>query len=135
MQQSDIANEKYSKNKHFIQLLPSTYIYSARQKSKHNYINIKTTDIIYLTFLSNFLSFNSRAFIIFVFYIYFLNQEFTFGYHEKKNNSVIKISINYLTNFHRPRHQYAEEEMIKKGKHMELWLPIIIKVYFISTCK
>ena len=33
------ANETYSRNKHFIWLLPPIFFYSARQKCKYNYIN------------------------------------------------------------------------------------------------
>ena len=47
---SQTANEKYSKNKDFIYLLPSTFFYGVRWKSKYNYINIKTTHPISFTF-------------------------------------------------------------------------------------
>ena len=45
------------------------FYYDARQKSKYNYINIKTTRPVSLTFFSNFLSFYSRVLIFFVFSI------------------------------------------------------------------
>ena len=64
--QSDIVNEKYSKNKHFIELLPSTFFYGAIQKNKYNYINIKTTRPISLTFVSiSFLSILVCSFLLF----------------------------------------------------------------------
>ena len=50
---SQAANEKYSKNKDFIYLLPSTFFYGVRRKSKYNYINIKTTHPISFSFFSN----------------------------------------------------------------------------------
>ena len=53
---------------HF-QLLPSTFLYDARQKSKYNYINIKTTHPTSLIFFSNFLSFDSCLSIFFLFCI------------------------------------------------------------------
>ena len=52
-----------------VQVNTSTFFYSARQKSKYNYINIQTTHLISVTFFSNFLSFDSRVFIFFVFCI------------------------------------------------------------------
>ena len=62
-----MANEKYSKIKHFFYLLPCTFFYGARQKSKYNYINIKTSRSISLTFVSNFRSFDSHLFIFIAF--------------------------------------------------------------------
>ena len=45
------------------------FYYDARQKSKYNHINIKTTHPVSLTFFSSFLSFDSHVFIFFVFSI------------------------------------------------------------------
>ena len=45
------------------------FYYDARQKSKYKYINIKTTHPVSLTCSLNFLSFDSRVFIFFVFSI------------------------------------------------------------------
>ena len=66
MEQSDIANEKYSKNKHFTSTI---YLLLRCSTEKPTQLNIKTTHPIPLTFFSNFLSFDSHLFIYFVFCI------------------------------------------------------------------
>ena len=95
-----MANEKYSKNKHFIKLLPSFFFYGAKQKSKYNYINIKTTRPISLTFVPNFLSFYSREFIFIVFCIL--------------SNKLNSISCGICLSF--------------KSRHLELFYEIIIQL-------
>ena len=98
-EQSNITNEKYCKNKHFIWLLPSTFFYSARQKSKNNYINIKIK--IYLTFVSNLLCFGSRVFIFIVFWI--------------SSNKLSSISRGICWSF--------------KSRHLKLFCKIIIQLF------
>ena len=81
--------------------LPSTYFYGARQKTKHNYINIKTTHRISLIFFSNFFSFGSRVFIFFVFCI--------------SSNKLSNISCCICLSF--------------KSRHLELFCKIIIQLF------
>ena len=74
------------------------FYYGARQKSKYNYIHIKTTHPVSLTFFSNFLSFDSRVFIFPVFYI--------------SSNKLNSISCGICLSF--------------KSRHLELFCKIII---------
>ena len=101
---SQTANEKYSKNKNFY--LTSTIccllFYCAKQKSKYNYINIKTTRPISLTFVSNFLSFDSCVFIFIMFCI--------------SSNKLNSILCGIYLSF--------------KSGHLELFCKIIIQLSF-----
>ena len=74
------------------------------QKSKQNYMNIKTTSPIFLTFFFNFLFFYSRVFIFFVFCISSSNC--------KKLNS---ISCGICLSF--------------KSKHLEVFCKIFIELF------
>ena len=82
-------------------LLPSTYFYGARQQRKHNYINIKTTHPISLTFISNFLSFGSHVFVFFVFCI--------------SSNKLNSITCGICLSF--------------KSRHLELFCKTIIQLF------
>ena len=70
------------------------------KKSKYNYINIKTTDPISLTFFPNFLSFDSRVFIFFVYCV--------------SSNKLKIISCGICLTF--------------KSRHLELFCKIVIQL-------
>ena len=86
--------------RHIKKMLTSTLFYGARQKSKYSNINIKTTRLISLTFVSNFLSFDSRVFIFIVFCI--------------SSNKLNSISCGICLSF--------------KSRHLELFCKIIIQL-------
>ena len=80
-------------------------IYGAQQKSKYNHVNIKKNSPYFSYFFSNFLSFDSRVFIFFMFCI--------------SSNKLNIISCGICLSF--------------KSRHLELLFRIIVHITQLSS--